>query len=193
MAGVTRFFFPTFRPANVAMRLAHPEWGYGTFGRSYPHKSFRCNTYGSPRKCCKQKTYGRDNSFSCNTYKKVGGVHPSSQKPISLPKLFSSAPYLVTSLLPYFARRSRRGRMLGQRAKREGQLTRDERRLSDYFDEVASGALLRKQGEDGLIHRGELALLVHGKPEQVGIGDLLMPHQPAGKRLGGRHKTDFVF
>src|SRR5216684_1006719 len=122
---------------------------------------------------------------------KTGGVHPSSQKPISLPKLFSSAPYLVTSLRPYFARRSWRGRMLGQRAKREGQLTRDERRLSDYFDEVASGALLRKQGEDGLIHSGEIAMLVHGKPKQVGIGDL-MPHQPAGKRLGGRNKTDFV-
>ena len=28
------------------------------------------NTYESPRKCCKQKTYARANSFSCNTYKK---------------------------------------------------------------------------------------------------------------------------
>src|SRR5258708_39649591 len=88
--------------------------------------------------------------------KKWGGVHPSSQKPISLPKLFSSAPYLVTSLLPYFARRSWRGRMLGQRAKMEVELSSGRCRLSDYFDEVASGALLRKQGEDGLIHRGEL-------------------------------------
>ena len=25
---------------------------------TYPSNSFRCNTYGSPRKCCKQKTYG---------------------------------------------------------------------------------------------------------------------------------------
>src|SRR5260370_17048319 len=143
-------------------------------------------------KCCKQRTYGRDNSFSCNTYKKSGGVPPSSQKPISLPKLYSSVPYLVTSLLPYFACRPWRGRMLGQRAKMEVELSSGRCRLSDYFDEVASGALLRKQGEDGLIHRGELALLVYGKPEQVGIGDLLMPHQPAGKRLGGRNKTDFV-
>src|SRR5260370_15800965 len=103
-----------------------------------------------------------------------------------------AVPYLVTSLLPYFARRSWRDRISGQRAKMEGQLTRDERRLSDYFDEVASGALLRKQGVDGLIQRGELALLVYGKPEQVGIGHLLMPHQPAGKQLGGRNKTDFV-
>ncbi len=36
-------------------------------------KSFSCNTYGFPRKCCKQKTYRRANSFRCNTYKKQGG------------------------------------------------------------------------------------------------------------------------
>src|SRR5260370_31788920 len=103
-------------------------------------------------------------------------------------------PYPVTSLLHYFERHFWRGRMEygGQRAKREGQLTRNERRSSDYFDEVASGALLWKQGVDGLIQRSELALLVHGKPEQVCIGDLLMPHRPAGKRLAGRNKTDFV-
>jgi hypothetical protein len=35
--------------------------------------SFRCNTYGFPRKCCKQKTYDRPKPFSCNTYKKHGG------------------------------------------------------------------------------------------------------------------------
>src|SRR5712691_4338943 len=38
-----------------------------------PPNSFSCNTYGFPRKCCKQKTYGRTKSFSCNTYKKHGG------------------------------------------------------------------------------------------------------------------------
>src|SRR6266852_5338903 len=37
-----------------------------------PRKSFSCNTYGSPRKCCKQKTYGRAKPFRCNTYKKQG-------------------------------------------------------------------------------------------------------------------------
>jgi hypothetical protein len=42
-------------------------------------KSFNCNTYASPRKCCRQKTYGMAKSFSCNTYKKHG-VPPSSQK-----------------------------------------------------------------------------------------------------------------
>src|SRR5882724_9018083 len=35
-----------------------------------PRKSFSCNTYGFPRKCCKQKTYGMAKSFRCNTYKK---------------------------------------------------------------------------------------------------------------------------
>src|SRR6266403_256166 len=28
------------------------------------------DTYGSPRKCCKQKTYGKTNSFSCNRVEK---------------------------------------------------------------------------------------------------------------------------
>jgi hypothetical protein len=35
-------------------------------------KSFSCNTYVSPRKCCKQRTYGLAKSFRCNTYKKQG-------------------------------------------------------------------------------------------------------------------------
>src|SRR5713101_2687655 len=39
----------------------------------YLPKSFTCNTYGFPRKCCKQKTYGLAKSFRCNTYKKQGG------------------------------------------------------------------------------------------------------------------------
>ena len=39
-------------------------------------KSFSCNTYGSPRKCCKQKTYGLAKPFRCNTYENHGGgVH----------------------------------------------------------------------------------------------------------------------
>ncbi len=35
-------------------------------------KSFICNTYASPRKCCKQKTYGKAKPFRCNIYKKPG-------------------------------------------------------------------------------------------------------------------------
>jgi hypothetical protein len=35
--------------------------------------SFRSNTYDTPRKCCKQKTYGTVKSFRCNTYKKHRG------------------------------------------------------------------------------------------------------------------------
>jgi len=37
-------------------------------------KPFGCNTYQSPRKCCKQKTYGLAKPFRCNTYKKTGGT-----------------------------------------------------------------------------------------------------------------------
>jgi len=40
--------------------------------------SFSCNTYGSPRKCCKQKTYYLSKSFRCNTYKKPGGASTPS-------------------------------------------------------------------------------------------------------------------
>src|SRR6267378_8462148 len=41
-----------------------------------PHKSFSCNTYESPPKYCKQKTYGVAKLFRCNTYKKQGGGVP---------------------------------------------------------------------------------------------------------------------
>jgi hypothetical protein len=44
---------------------------------------FRCNIYGPPRKCCKQRTYFLTNSFRCNTYKKQRGapVSRSRQSP----------------------------------------------------------------------------------------------------------------
>ncbi len=90
-----------------------------TFRTPTLHKSFSCNIYGSPRKCCKQKTYGLPKSFRCNTYKKQGGYILTSQRPISLSSGPSSVPYVVTSLLHYFARRSWRGRIFGQRAKME--------------------------------------------------------------------------
>jgi hypothetical protein len=35
-------------------------------------KSFSCNTYRTPRKCCKEKTYAMTNSLKCYTYKKQG-------------------------------------------------------------------------------------------------------------------------
>ena len=59
-------------------------------------KSFSCNTYGSPRKCCKQKTCGSAKPFKCNTYKKHGGRGcrtPSPTLPKSLPyNLFGRPP-----------------------------------------------------------------------------------------------------
>src|SRR5712692_10909067 len=39
----------------------------------YCFKSFSCNTYRPPRKCCKQRTYSLAKFFRCNTYKKHGG------------------------------------------------------------------------------------------------------------------------
>ncbi len=87
---------PSMRPRRAALltehaaKHAHPERASraegSLFGATYfpsktvtfsptirPHKSFSGNTYGSPRKYCKQKTYAISKSFSCNTYKKHGG------------------------------------------------------------------------------------------------------------------------
>src|SRR5438876_3821388 len=36
-------------------------------------KSFICNIYAPPRKCCKQKTYAQPTPFRCNIYAKPGG------------------------------------------------------------------------------------------------------------------------
>jgi hypothetical protein len=61
-------------------------------------KSFSRNTYGSPRKCCKQKTCTSANLFRCNTYIKYGvgasPISPSSNLPATprrLPVLLSLA------------------------------------------------------------------------------------------------------
>src|SRR5207245_1219011 len=72
-----------------------------------PPKSCSCKTYGSPRKRCKQKTYGLAKPFRCNTYKKQGGgvaimvnqaletSHPPSSSP---PGLRASAPLWLIRL-----------------------------------------------------------------------------------------------
>ncbi len=81
-------------PSNLQMRFLYPGRIFRTFQRSnallptkhysltypdpvgvsahYCFKSFSCNTYESPPKCCKQKTYGQAKPFRCNTYKKRG-------------------------------------------------------------------------------------------------------------------------
>ena len=48
------------------------------------YKSFNCNTCGSPRKCCKQKTYGTAKPFRCNTYKKRKGPFSKCRPSIQL-------------------------------------------------------------------------------------------------------------
>ena len=75
-----------FQPSNLQTfkRLRATSFAFISFAA--PHhsfKSFSCNTYASPRKCCKQTTYGTAKLFRCNTYEKHGGVHPSSQKLLS--------------------------------------------------------------------------------------------------------------
>jgi len=69
------------RPSNFFKIFpSHPV----TFSPTHrPHNFFRCNTYVFPRKCCKQKTYGRTKFFRCNTYKNRGRV-PSFPARLSL-------------------------------------------------------------------------------------------------------------
>ncbi len=65
-------------------------------------KPFSCNTYGSPRKCCKQKTYALAKPFRCNTYKKheVGVSYPFWNLPPSLHFPFFSPTYVEPILQP---------------------------------------------------------------------------------------------
>src|SRR5713226_9419814 len=70
-------FFP-FRDAPTCRRSDVPTF-------PCPPKSFTCNTYASPRKCCKQKTYGTAKFFRHNTYKKTGG----GSRMLALPTKFS--------------------------------------------------------------------------------------------------------
>jgi hypothetical protein len=63
-----------------------------------PPKSFIRNAYGPPRKCCKQKTYGKPNSFRCNTYKKPGEGCTLSFTPFKP----SNAPLLAATEAPSY-------------------------------------------------------------------------------------------
>src|SRR6266481_1061206 len=67
-------------------------------------KSFTCNTYGSPRKCCKQRTYVLAKPFRCNTYKKQGGGPPArrcvSLRPIAAHALWCHNPQRRENSLP---------------------------------------------------------------------------------------------
>ncbi len=70
-------FFPFWNSSPILLLTNHcPLTCPDPVGATchYRVNSFSCNTYGPPRKCCKQKTYGRANSFRCNTYKKQGGT-----------------------------------------------------------------------------------------------------------------------
>src|SRR5260370_15362334 len=60
--------------SNFQFSIEDPD-SVGTFNfqPSLCTKSFSCNTYGSPHKCCKQKTYAQTKPFRCNTYKNTGG------------------------------------------------------------------------------------------------------------------------
>ena len=93
-----------FQPSDpqTFKRLRASSFAFISFAEPPPFKSFSCNTYSPPRKCCKQKTYVPAKLFRCNTYKKHGGwavrerfLH-SNPHPIS--RTFFQVPYPVTPL-----------------------------------------------------------------------------------------------
>ena len=107
---------PPRGPSNsFKTSLSHPV----TFSPTHrPRKPFRCNTYVLPRKCCKQKTYGRAKSFRCNTYKNTGrglqlsseAVSPSGHSPFPCPLSplfsYSCALFYTTALAQLFSSQS---------------------------------------------------------------------------------------
>ena len=93
-----------FFPGLTATLFPIPELRSLPHFREFAHKSFSCNTYEYPRKCCKQKTYSMGKPFRCSTYKKQGG-HPScvSTFPLRAPCSPSLLlPYSLPYSLPYF-------------------------------------------------------------------------------------------
>jgi hypothetical protein len=97
---------PPSSPSNASKIFLSPPITFSPTVRY--SKSFKCNTYKFPRKCCKQTTYSKINSFKCNTYKKQGGGaralrRSKVNRPLSTVHHFASLlRYLSTSLLRYF-------------------------------------------------------------------------------------------
>ena len=69
-------------------RMRVPSDNRESWDLGLARKPFTCNTYGAPRKCCKQRTYGLAKPFRINTYKKHGGS-PFQATCCSLSSLFS--------------------------------------------------------------------------------------------------------
>jgi hypothetical protein len=70
--------FP-FRDSPLATRAHESHVSHAPAARKdqvaaadYRSKFFNCNTYGPPRKCCKQKAYCLAKPFKCTTYAKHG-------------------------------------------------------------------------------------------------------------------------
>ena len=98
---------PLTCPELAAVTAHYPRKTFPYLVTSLPpyfrfSKSFSCNTYRSPRKCCKQKTYAAAKPFRCNTYKKqaVGVFVPFWNLPPSLHFPFFSHTYVEPILQP---------------------------------------------------------------------------------------------
>src|SRR5258706_6984614 len=86
--------------SNLQFSIEHPD-SVGTFNfqPSPCTKSFSCNTYASPRKCCKQKTYAQTKPFRCNTYKKRGVGNSSHFRKVST--VLATLTRISTKVLPF--------------------------------------------------------------------------------------------
>src|SRR5438552_16582527 len=72
--GVEVYPEPPRRASDGSILFHFPNSQLSTFNVQPPpfpisRKSFICNIYAPPRKCCKQKTYAQPKPFRCNTYK----------------------------------------------------------------------------------------------------------------------------
>jgi hypothetical protein len=99
-------------PVEALVRKSSPHLAISLPPYFLFSKSFICNTYASPRKCCKQKTYGLAKPFRCNTYKKHGGgaaimvnqaletSRPTSSHPLCLRTSVVSSAFRLPYTLP---------------------------------------------------------------------------------------------
>jgi len=76
--GVGVYPEPPRRASDCPILFHFPNSQLSTFNFQPPpfptsRKSFICNIYAPPRKCCKQKTYSKAKPFRCNIYTKPGG------------------------------------------------------------------------------------------------------------------------
>src|SRR5260370_39606 len=100
MAGVARFFFPTFKPSKVSMRLFYPQLGDGDPGRSYPINALDATLMDLPASVANKRLTASLNSLDATLTKNRGGTSFKPKAYLSSEALFVRPlpRYLFTSL-----------------------------------------------------------------------------------------------